>query len=96
MGYFVPPADFTADDASGTVLFEGGSDIWKPEAGSNLNEWKPLCLHSVVRRGLVYAGGGAAAALPGGGDGSPLRRSGEQVVASLQATEGSEAKITSR
>ena len=98
MGFFVPTCDFTADGRLlvqfylkevREVILETG------ELGSNLNELEPSL--------LTFCCAGEDAYMLGWSSGSVCRDGvtealsgvlGEQVVASLQATEGSDPKIT--
>ena len=98
MGFFVPTCDFTAD---GRLLVQfylkevREVNLETGELGSNLNELEPSL--------LTFCCAGEDAYMLGWSSGSVCRDGvtealsgvlGEQVVASLQATEGSKPKIT--
>ena len=98
MGFFVPTCDFTAD---GRLLVQfylkevREVNLETGELGSNLNELEPSL--------LTFCCAGEDAYMLGWSSGSVCRDGmtealsgvlGEQVVASLQATEGSDPKIT--
>lgn len=98
MGYFVPTCDFTAD---GRLLAQFYSkevrevNLETGELGSNLNELETSLLTFCCAGEDTYMLGWSSGSVCRGGVTEALSGVlGEQVVASLQATEGSEPKIT--
>lgn len=98
MGYFVPTCDFTAD---GRLLAQFYSkevrevNLETGELGSNLNELETSLLTFCCAGEDAYMLGWSSGSVCRGGVTEALSGVlGEQVVASLQATEGSEPKIT--
>lgn len=98
MGYFVPTCDFTAD---GRLLAQfylkevREVNLETGELGSNLNELETSLLTFCCAGEDAYMLGWSSGSVCRGGVTEALSGVlGEQVVASLQATEGSEPKIT--
>lgn len=98
MGYFVPTCDFIAD---GRLLAQFYSkevrevNLETGELGSNLNELETSLLTFCCAGEDTYMLGWSSGSVCRGGVTEALSGVlGEQVVASLQATEGSEPKIT--
>lgn len=98
MGYFVPTCDFTTD---GRLLAQFYSkevrevNLETGELGSNLNELETSLLTFCCAGEDTYMLGWSSGSVCRGGVTEALSGVlGEQVVASLQATEGSEPKIT--
>lgn len=98
MGFFVPTCDFTAD---GRLLAQFYSkevrevNLETGELGSNLNELEPSLLTFCCAGEDAYMLGWSSGSICQDGVTDALSGVlGEQVVASLQATEGSEPKIT--
>ncbi len=98
MGFFVPTCDFTAD---GRLLAQFYSkevrevNLETGELGSNLNELEPSLLTFCCAGEDAYMLGWSRGSICQDGVTDALSGVlGEQVVASLQATEGSDPKIT--
>ena len=98
MGFFVPTCDFTAD---GRLLAQFYSkevrevNLETGELGSNLNELETSLLTFCCAGEDAYMLGWSSGSVCRGGVTEALSGVlGEQVVASLQATEGNEPKIT--
>lgn len=98
MGFFVPTCDFTAD---GRLLAQFYSkevrevNLETGELGSNLNELEPSLLTFCCAGEDAYMLGWSSGSICQDGVTDALSGVlGEQVVASLQATEGSDPKIT--
>lgn len=98
MGYFVPTCDFTADERLLAQFYSKEVrevNLETGELGSNLNELETSLLTFCCAGEDAYMLGWSSGSVCRGGVTEALSGVlGEQVVASLQATEGSEPKIT--